>query len=1151
MKWFILSIYFFLGLAYLCWRLFFTINHESQAASLISSTLYATEVYSFLTAILFIYITAGNKKRSTFRTESKSHPAVNIFITTDNNSIDDLHKTIIACKALDYPAHKVAISIIDSDGRNDKVAWLVKSLECRHIKIVKKEASSEELILEGLNGVSAELIMLLKCGHVPVKNYLKKTTPFFEDEKIGFVRTPYHNLSSGPLQQALILRRDLSNEEKLYEKVIEPSLDRLDASTVSTNGIILRKAALEDALSDRSVTIDMNIRMSSILISRGWKPVYLNNNLIFNTSLEEGENFFKKRAWKFARSGKLLLPFLLFRYRLSLSQRLAYLGLIMNEFSSLPRVVYMIAPLFFMTGLAPFIAPIETLSSFFIPFFIFQIITLNMFSQSYRHPLFAAVYDTAGISSILIALTEKLYGKNAGSLSARPVARPVIPLLALWALQLAGLLIGSIFFLKGIISWNFLLIGSFWILYNMMLLTAAIATVYGRPQKRGRPRIFRDIECLLISGSKRWKATSVEISESGISLRMPQPEPLPSELEIEIKASLPFRLSCCVMRNEVLSGERASVGLMFIDISENQKERLIQWIYSDNEEWAEESINVNPHRLALEGLLTSAARVFTDEIDLHRKAPRYNVEVPCRIVLPTREIKGVTVDASLSGILIKVEEEPGPLLHDFTIEVDVADKPIFSSGRTAWTRKDKNGWFVAVMVDKQSGNAMIDALIPLATLKIIKGESFQTRVIRTVARMSAYFVSLILAGAVFYIAVKHDLFSLPISDIKVLYSFFWLFVFFILIDGLKVFFEIAHRSTPREYKSDIYQVTAVVPCYNTGKAIEYTIEGLLNMLPKDQILIVDDGSSDDTAEIARQSGVRVLSMEKNSGKIKAINAGLKEVTTRYTLLLDDDVRMQSMFLPTSLLEEGNTGVAFYVLPCRRVRENYNGKDMVSCLQRYEYAKSMEIGRRFQDKTVSVSCISGAAGLFHTEKLKVLEDKHSGIFPGEDFERTLINLLNEGKITFVNDHVWTVSPDNLKCLTRQRLFSWYPGFYRLAGFYLKILFSGKMPARLRFEMLYNFYVILSDPLKVFSLLVILYYQCWGALFFLYFFYLALEVYPFLVVEKKLPLMKYYFPAFILFPTYGIYNTFLRVGGGVIWLWHHFVTGKWKPGYEKVS
>ncbi|MDH3974768.1 MAG: glycosyltransferase [Deltaproteobacteria bacterium] len=1151
MKLFIFLIYFFSGLTYLCWRLFFTVNNENLFATFVSSALYATEVYSFLAAILLIYISAAHKRKNSPGPESKSHPAVNIFITTDNNSIDDLQKTIIACKALNYPAGKVAISIIDRDGRNDGVERLAKKHKCRPVKIEKEGACLEELILEGIKGLPAELVMLLKCGHVPVKSYLKKTVPSFEDEKVAFVRTPCHNLSSDPLQQALILRRDLSNEKKLYEKVVEPGLDRFRASTPSWQGIIFRKEALRDALSDESVKIGMNIRMNALLIGKGWKPVYLNNNLIFNTSLEEEENFFRKRAWKFTRSGRLFIPFLFFRYRLSLSQRLAYMGLIMNELNSLPRVLYMIVPLFFMTGLAPFLAPIETLSLIFIPFFILQIITLNLFSRSYRHPLFAAVYDTAGISSILIALTEKLFGRDADSLSGKPVARPLVPLIALWALQLTGLITGSLFFLKGIISQDFLMTGAFWILYNMTLLTAAIASVYGRPRKRGRPRIFREVQCRLISENKRWDATSIEISESGISLIMSGPEPIPGELDLEIQAASKFQLSCKVMRNEVISGDRASVGLMFVDMSERQKERLIEWIYCEEEEWFEEIVNVNPHRLALEGLLTSAARVFTDEIDLHRKAPRYNVQTGCRILLPTREIKGTTVDASSSGILVKVAEEPGPLLRDIIIEIDVKGKGISYPAKTAWTKRTKDSWLVALMIEKESGSDMIAALFPLATIKVVKGESFQTRVVRTMARMSAYLVSLVLAGAVLYIAVHAGIFSLPPPDIKALYHFFWLFVVFILIDGLKVFIEIVHRATPREYKSDISRVTALVPCYNTGKAVEYTIEGLLNILPKDQILIIDDGSSDDTAEIARQKGVRVHSMENNSGKVKAVYEGLKKVRTRYTLLLDDDVRLQNTFLPTSLLEEGNTGVAFYVLPCRRVRENYNGKDIVSCLQRYEYAKSMEIGRRFQDKTVSVSCISGAVGLFNTEKLMKLEEKHSGIFPGEDFERTLINLLNDGKVAFVNDNVWTVCPDNLKDLTKQRLFSWYPGYYRLAGFYLKILFLKNMPARLRFEMLYNFYVILSDPLKIFSLFLILYYHYWGAVLFLYFFYLALEVYPFLVVEKKLPLMKYYFPAFILFPLYGIYSTFLRVGGGFVWLWHRFVTGRWKPVYEKVS
>lgn len=1151
MKWLIFLIYFLLGFAYLLWRLLFTFNNANHFTTLISSTLYVTEIYSFLAAILFLYISASSKDRNLPGKKINAFPPVNIFITIENDSIVDLRKTIIACKSLDYPAAKVDISIVGSNRGSEEISRLAGKYKCRYFKKGGQGVSFESLIGEAIKETDAELVMLLKCGYVPVKSYLKKTVPFFDDEKTGFLRTPSFNLSSDPLQNALILKKDVSNEEKLYEKVIEPGLDRFHASTISSNGIILRKKALEDALSDSSLSLDMNVRMSAALISKGWNPVYLNNNLIFNTSLDIGENFFRKRAWKFTRSGKLLFPFLFFRFKLSLSQGLAYLGIIMNELNSLPRIVYMLAPLFLMTGLSPFIAPLEKLIFFFIPFFIVQIITLDLFGRSYRHPLFSAVYDTAGISSILIALTERLVGKGADSLSAKPIARPLVPLLALWFLQLAGLVTGSVFFLNGIIPRGLLVTGSFWIIYNMTLLTAAIASVYGRPQKRGRPRIFRQVPCRLISGENSWHAVSVELSESGMSLRLPKPEPLPSELEVEIESVSRLRLSCKVMRNEVLSGERTSVGLMFAGISDQEKEQLIEWIYCDEDEWLDEPLKANPHLLALGGLLTSAARVFTDEIDLHRKAPRYNVKVPCRIMLPMREIEGETIDASSSGILVRVEEEPGPLLHKFTVQLETGEKKISFTGRTAWTKRERKGWYVAVMVDKEYGNSMIDALIPFATLKVIKGESFQTRVIRTMARMSAYLVSLVLAGAVLYIAAEKGFFRLPSPNFEALYSFFWLFVVFILIDGLKVFVEIAHRSTPREYESDISQVTAVVPCYNTGKAIEYTIEGLLNILPKEQILIVDDGSTDDTAEIARQKGVRVHSMEKNSGKVKAVNAGLGQVKTRYTLLLDDDVRLQNIFLPTSLLEEGNTGVAFYVLPCRRVRENYNGRDVVSCLQRYEYAKSMEIGRRFQDKTVSVSCISGASGLFHTKKLIELENKHSGLFPGEDFERTLINLMHEGKIAFVNDHVWTVCPDNLKDFTKQRLFSWYPGFYRLAGFYLKILFSKKMPVRLRFEMLYNIYVILSDPLKIISLFVILYYQYWGALLFLYFFYLALELYPFLVVEKKLPLMKYYFPAFILFPLFGIYSTFLRVGGGIVWLWHRFVTGKWKPVYEKIS
>jgi hypothetical protein len=162
-----------------------------------------------------------------------------------------------------------------------------------------------------------------------------------------------------------------------------------------------------------------------------------------------------------------------------------------------------------------------------------------------------------------------------------------------------------------------------------------------------------------------------------------------------------------------------------------------------------------------------------------------------------------------------------------------------------------------------------------------------------------------------------------------------------------------------------------------------------------------------------------------------------------------------------------------------------------------------------------------------------------------FERTLKDLLRGGQVAFVNEMVWTVAPDNWRELTRQRLFSWYPGLYRNLSTFGRVLFASKMPLRLRFEMLYNVYVIFSDPVKVYSFAALLVYRRWEYLTGLYVIYLVMELYPFAVVEKKLPVVRYYLLGFLAYPIYGVYNTFLRFLAIFVWAWHRIVTKKMRP------
>jgi len=82
---------------------------------------------------------------------------------------------------------------------------------------------------------------------------------------------------------------------------------------------------------------------------------------------------------------------------------------------------------------------------------------------------------------------------------------------------------------------------------------------------------------------------------------------------------------------------------------------------------------------------------------------------------------------------------------------------------------------------------------------------------------------------------------------------------------------------------------AVIPCLNEEKTIAPLLAGL--RLHLSQILVVDDGSTDRTAEIARRSGAEVLRHEQTRGKGAALRAGWSEASRRglsWALSLDGD-----------------------------------------------------------------------------------------------------------------------------------------------------------------------------------------------------------------------------------------------------------------------
>jgi glycosyltransferase involved in cell wall biosynthesis len=82
--------------------------------------------------------------------------------------------------------------------------------------------------------------------------------------------------------------------------------------------------------------------------------------------------------------------------------------------------------------------------------------------------------------------------------------------------------------------------------------------------------------------------------------------------------------------------------------------------------------------------------------------------------------------------------------------------------------------------------------------------------------------------------------------------------------------------------------TIIIPAYNEEKSIAGTIKELKEVLDNPEIIVVDDGSKDNTLKIAQESGVKVVQHQFNKGYGAAIKTGIREAENEILGIIDAD-----------------------------------------------------------------------------------------------------------------------------------------------------------------------------------------------------------------------------------------------------------------------
>jgi len=111
-------------------------------------------------------------------------------------------------------------------------------------------------------------------------------------------------------------------------------------------------------------------------------------------------------------------------------------------------------------------------------------------------------------------------------------------------------------------------------------------------------------------------------------------------------------------------------------------------------------------------------------------------------------------------------------------------------------------------------------------------------------------------------------------------------------------------TTPREAESSQsagpgVKTTVVLPAYNEAAALPHVLAELHEQLPDDyEVLVVDDGSTDDTALVAERGPCRLIRHRTNRGKGVAIRTGIAEASGDFVVIMDADATY-----PVSAIEQ--------------------------------------------------------------------------------------------------------------------------------------------------------------------------------------------------------------------------------------------------------
>ncbi|MCB2290346.1 glycosyltransferase [Clostridium sp. CS001] len=560
---------------YLGWRMIFTLPLSEGPLNIIFGILLiVAETVTVFTTFELLYQKMQINK---FHLEcpivpDEYYPDVDVFISTHNESVDILYKTVNACTFMDYPdKSKVHIYLCD-DGNREEVAILAKQFGVGYFGLSGNKDAKSGNLNNALKKTSSPLIATFDSDMIPQHTFLMKTVPYFflskfikEDDrwrlrkeeevngklKIGLIQTPQSFYNPDLFQFNLYAEGNIPNEQDFFSKEINTMRNASNAVAYTGSNTVIARVAMDEIGGFPLNTITEDFE-TSIRIQKAGYITYATDEIqaagLTTTTIK---SMIKQRVrWARGVIQSLQNTNAIFTSELPMVARITYFNSFLYWWSFFNRLIFILAPIMFaLFGFQIVNSSFWDVVIFWLPAYFFYSMSMRYLSSDVRNQRWSQVIDTIFMPYLIVPVlleTFHIHQRNFKVTNKKKESDGIGLEFIVYAIPHVVLLILSVVtmvhYVNGKYGWALFYssIIIFWVGYNTVALFYAIFFMLGRRAYRSSERIKAEENITIQHENLSYEAITVDVSENGISFWSGEPIYIPDSEPIKLIITTPY-----------------------------------------------------------------------------------------------------------------------------------------------------------------------------------------------------------------------------------------------------------------------------------------------------------------------------------------------------------------------------------------------------------------------------------------------------------------------------------------------------------------------------------------------------------------------------------------------------------------------------------